>query len=1032
MRFYSPITGDIQLDGFPISSLDPGWLRSRITLVEQNSVLFEDTIFFNIALGKKDFQRVSRPEVIRAAEFALLQQMINDMPDGLDTVVGAKGGTLSGGQRQRMALARAYIRDSPVLLLDESTSALDHVSRSLVIGAVRQWRHEKTTVIITHDISLVSPDDYVLIIENGHIVLEGHRKDMESLRDSPFKRFLPEEDRAQISPKDLRRYSSQQYPEARSVKSVRLPPGGLPTPNDPIEQHLKAGESPRMSYVPTLFTNKQTSAALHGAYKFGAVNTHRFVSHNTSQPPSPISTTSSSPSSPLEDDAKPSPGDRRSTTLDAFLIKTGTLAARARLESSTRRTRRLQSDASPTTPVYGDSIAMRPLHLESANTEQAAPPPPETIRTILATIWPAIDWVTRIMMILGFFTSGISAAITPAFSFILSKLLQTYGTGAAGKHEALVYSMTILGLAFVSGVCTYLTHMLLEYAGQRWIDHIRMKAMENVLDQPRDFSIHEENSIARITESLDRHAEEMRNLLGRFAAAIFSVCVTVSVTLVWAMVTQWTMTLIALSLAPYVYFTTKAFGAVSGAWETRSNDAAEIASAVFTETFTSIRTVRALTLEQHFTIKYLQATKDALAVGMQRALYTGIFYGLSDSSSTFITALIFYIGARLVKDGANADKIVEVFIQLIITIANVSNVLAFVPQISSSIDTASRLLRLSRLPQSSHEHAGNTHITSIGDISITNLTFAYPSAPSRPVLQNLTLHLPAGTSTALVGTSGSGKSTIASLLLNLYTPTSTPPLPTARTHSATVPAISLSGRDMAHIHTPSLRNLIAIVPQTPTLFPATVAKNITYGLAASSPYLHPTSIRAAAASAGIDDFVMSLPQGYGTVLGDGGGGGGGVELSGGQAQRVAIARALVRRPRVLILDESTSALDVESAGLIRETVGKLVEEGRGEGGRGLTVLIITHDERFMRVAERVVMLDQGRVVEAGGYEELVARRGKFYGLVSGGVWTGAEEEGERKGSSAVEGLAGTVNWGGHAGGPTRGHSSKGKGKGRMI
>lgn len=656
---------------------------------------------------------------------------------------------------------------------------------------------------------------------------------------------------------------------------------------------------------------------------------------------------------------------------------------------------------------------MRPLNMETTHPRQSLTPQPETIRTILGTIWPAIDLVTRITMIIGFLASGISAAVTPAFSFILSKLIQTYGTGSAGKHKALVCSMIILGLAFVSAVCTYLTHVLLEYVGQRWVDHIRMKAMENILDQPRDFFTQEENSVSHVTESLDRHAEEMRNILGRFAPAIFSVVVTVSVTLIWAMITQWSMTLIALTLAPYVYFTTKAFGAVSGAWEARSNDSAEVASAIFTETFTSIRTVRALTLEKHFTNKYFRATKETLAVGMQRALYTGIFYGLSDSSSTFTTALIFYAGARLVKDGANANDIVEVFVQTIITIANISNILAFVPQISSSIDTASRLLRLSRLSQSSHEHSGNTHVTSIGDISITNLTFAYPSAPTKPVLQNLTLHLPAGTSTALVGASGSGKSTIASLLLNLYTP-GTPQL-SSMTQSYT-PMITLSGRDISHIDTSSLRTLITIVSQTPTLFAATIAENIAYGLHPSSPYSHASNIHRAAASAGIHDFVMSLPQGYDTLVGDGG-----IGLSGGQAQRLAIARALVRKPKVLILDESTSALDVESARLIRETVSGLVQEGTG-----LTVLIITHDEAFMKVAERIVMLDQGRVVEVGAYEELIAIRGRFYGLVSGGVWTGREEDEEKRAS--VEGLAGTVDWSGSR--LTRGYS--GKGKGRMV
>ena len=200
MGFYGVHQGEVAVDGVSLESLDVGWLRTNVTLVEQQSLLFNDTVFRNIAFGKTHQGHVDRQDVTDAAEFALLQLMITDMPEGLDTVVGYKGGSMSGGQRQRMALARARLRDTPILILDESTSALDHISRALMMDAIRQWRKGKTTIIITHDISQITADDYLFLLEQGRLVQEGYRKHLEKLRDGPFQGFLPIELRATASP----------------------------------------------------------------------------------------------------------------------------------------------------------------------------------------------------------------------------------------------------------------------------------------------------------------------------------------------------------------------------------------------------------------------------------------------------------------------------------------------------------------------------------------------------------------------------------------------------------------------------------------------------------------------------------------------------------------------------------------------------------------------------------------------------------------------------------------------------------------
>lgn len=168
------------------------------------------------------------------------------------------------------------------------------------------------------------------------------------------------------------------------------------------------------------------------------------------------------------------------------------------------------------------------------------------------------------------------------------------------------------------------------------------------------------------------------------------------------------------------------------------------------------------------------------------------------------------------------------------------------------------------------------------------------------------------------------------------------------------------------LHLPALRALVAIVPQTPVMFPTTVAKNISYGLPQNSPLVTMESNHDAATAAGIVEFVFSLPQGYDTVIGPGGAG-----LSGGQAQRIAIARAIVRTPNLLILDEATSGLDAESAEVVRRMVRKM--SSRAEGGCG--VLVVTHEREMMRMCEDIVVLGHGKVMERGGFEELLGREG---------------------------------------------------------
>lgn len=363
--------------------------------------------------------------------------------------------------------------------------------------------------------------------------------------------------------------------------------------------------------------------------------------------------------------------------------------------------------------------------------------------------------------------------------------------------------------------------------------------------------------------------------------------------------------------------------------------------------------------------------------------------------------MLFYYAAELgASDSSNITSILSVLTMILFSLGYAVSVMSWsmlffffpheheqpdqytnykktVPQVNSANDTATRLTELYKLPSgSSHEHTGKLRVFEPLPIEFKDLSFCYPSRPETQVLNHISLTIPANSYIALVGSSGSGKSTLVSLLLGLY---ACPKLTRAQgggSKPAAAP-LTLGGIDIRQLHMPTLRALVAYVPQHPRLFADTIRANITYGLDSYSRLRSMKNVEAAAEAAGIAAFIRSLPEGYSTVVGDGG-----LSLSGGQIQRLVIARALVRRPRVLILDEATSNLDAESAAVVRQSVQSLRAAAAAAGG-SLTVILVTHSVEMMQIADTVVVMDQGRVVEQGRYQALLQRAGgRLRGMLS--------------------------------------------------
>ncbi|PQE13470.1 hypothetical protein CJF32_00005362 [Rutstroemia sp. NJR-2017a WRK4] len=995
LKFYDPDEGSILIDGHPIKDLDTDWLRKNITLVLQQSVVFNETIRKNVEFGKEG--ETSDRDIINACQESSLDDVVVGLPKGLDTVVGSRERQLSGGQKQRVALARARLRDAPILILDEGTSALDHTCGATVMNNIRKWRKGKTTIIITHDISQILDDDYVYVMDKTRVVQEGYRNKLSAKENGTFATFTPE-------PKVLHKFDVHQGTTNRKRrKSEPITPTSSTFDTFDIDHRFSAAptlfENPilpalrhrqsldfsstrmsRSSYYPIAFANDLRAKEIWGTPTESPRPRPRF--NQFEKPHSKPRGHRARKHSPTRYSSPP----QRYPEEKLFRVE-NVISDNYEIipESSTQKIQEgKRLTAIRTDFPIAECSAIDPdiekegnsKRDENSSSNEPDKIEPASLKHILSTVWPILDKKERVVILSGFFAAFIVAAATPAFSIIFARLLDTFYNSTNRSAEAQKWSLALLGVAIIDGSACFCSHYALEHAGQAWVNALRVEALKQILAQPKSWFEESRNSPGRLNEVLDRNAEEMRNIIGRFAGIVFTASIMLFISVIWAFVNSWKLTLVLVACTPVIVCVTRLYHGVSGKWEHRCNYATEITTSIFSETFSNIKVVRAFTLENYFKEKHSNAAVDTFQVGRSRARYSGLLFGLSDGLTFFITATIFYYATVLVtQKSLSLSTALQTINLLLFGIANSTNMLTMIPQINSSRTTATHMLHLANLsPSKSHENLGSHRLTTLFPIRLRNLSFTYPARSETPTLKSITLSFHPNTTTALVGSSGCGKSTLTALLIGLY-----PPDPTPKD------ALTFAGVPIQKCHIPSLRSHISLVPQQPLLFPTTIRQNILYGIPESSSMRSQSSVTAAAKAASIHEFIISLPSGYETLIGEGGQG-----ISPGQAQRIVIARALVRKPKLLILDEATSGLDGSSAETIRETVGRLRRV------EGMATVVVSHTVEMMRMAGSVVVMDKGEVVEVGGFEELKGRRGgRFRELIG-------EGEGEGTGIQSVE------------------------------
>ncbi|KAK5253924.1 ATP-dependent permease [Exophiala xenobiotica] len=948
-----------------VDGLSPQFCEGEIEMQGQTCTLFNETIFTNIALGSQDPGRITHRQIEPCLKLAALEQLVVQLPHGLYTRVGVNGSALSGGQTQRVALARARLRDAPILVLDEATSALDAQNRSTVMEAVRTWRRNKTTIIITHDLTQIHDEDMVYMMDAGRIIRRGR---FSTIKHTPNNtRSISPCDNARVQACEPQRFTdgviqgdSDCGGLASSSSLPKLDSKGVEViPSSKLDLMLPPALQPDISSIGSRLMkglSLGTGAALQNLKRQSLSRARAMYSLKPSQPDVDHLQTYPREFHNVRDQTRILPAIDPAISLDKKPLPVPPLMVE----------------------LQDRTLGSRPSDNNEAlkSDERSAQP---SVPRILATLWPVLNTTERAKLAFGFLAALIHAGSPPAFSYALVQLFGTFSLDSGYHKQAVTYSLTVLGVAVADGLACFLMQYLLESVSQVWVNTLRTDAAKRILQQPKGWFDRERNRPSVLISSLDRNAEEMRILLDHFAAQVLVVVAMMTVGIVWSFATCWKMTLVSLAAAPFLFAVTKTFDVVSSRWTSRTNSARAEISGVFVETFSDIRTIRALTLESYFHGKYSRAVKAAFSIGTRRAIYSGVCFGLSESAIMLFTPMIFWYGRHLARGRECSVKdILTVFALLLFCTASASAIVAYIPQVSSATDNATRLLELARMSVISHEYGGKVKLdrddpnTLSGPIHFINQTFFYPTRSETAALRQLNLTIPSGKCTAIVGSSGSGKSTITSLILGLYPPaTDELSIPLSNDLDGP-PSLTLSGRDIRILDITTLRSLIAIVPQTPVLFSATVRENITYGLQTGTSLVSATCIESAARAAGIHEFIQSLPQGYATIIGDGG-----LGVSGGQGQRIVVARALIRDPKILILDEATSALDHESAGVIRDSIINLIRTKEGK----MTVVVVTHAKEMMSFADHVIVLENGSVAEEGAYQELLRRRAKLWEML---------------------------------------------------
>ncbi|KAG2153205.1 P-loop containing nucleoside triphosphate hydrolase protein [Suillus clintonianus] len=535
----------------------------------------------------------------------------------------------------------------------------------------------------------------------------------------------------------------------------------------------------------------------------------------------------------------------------------------------------------------------------------------------------------------------VSSSVAMSVPFTIGKLIDFFSSSNPEIPFGLSVgqaSAALLILFTTGATCNAARSFLMRMSGQRIVARLRERSYAAALRQEVEFVERGEGDVlSRLTADSSIVGESVtQNLSDGLRAIVMS-----SVGLGAMFYLSPTLTVMMLGIVPPVSLGAVFYGRYLKRLSNQTQEAMGELTKVAQESLSALRTVQAFNARDQEEAKFHDRVTHVLGLARKEAVASGIFFGSTGWSGNVTMLGLLGYGGTLVSQGAiTVGDLTSLLLYTVYVGSGLQMLTSFFSSIMRGIGAGSRIFELlDRTPAIPPRGGIEVDASRYGTVRFENIGFEYPSRKGVQILDDFNLEVGVGESVAIVGKSGGGKSSIQSLLLRYYDPVRG--------------KVTFDGQDIREFNPSSWRSIIGIVPQDPVLFTGTIASNIAFGCKDATR----EDIEAAAREANCE-FILGMPKGLDTEIGR-------LSLSGGQRQRLAIARALLKKPKILALDEATSSLDAASEHRVNDAIDKILR------ARHTTCLIVAHRLSTIARAERIVVLEDGRITESGTYRQLV-------------------------------------------------------------